>query len=108
MSDAYDFYEKFYDMAENLRSKIEDAILPSVKEETDMLRKEKTKYEKENSELEHDLCILQNRIQEAESRKVTTPMVNAASAMADSRHASDIPTANASILVAIANPHNVL
>ena len=70
MSDAYDFYEKFYDMAENLRSKIEDAILPSVKEETDMLRKEKTEYEKENSELEHDLCVLQNRIQEAESRKV--------------------------------------
>lgn len=70
MSDNYDFYEKFYDMAENLRSKIEDAILPSVKEKMDSLEKERRLYEKENSELEHDLCVLQNRIQETESRKV--------------------------------------
>ena len=70
MSDAYDFYEKFYDMAENLRNRIEDAILPSVKEEIDSLEKERRLYEKENGELEFDLCVLQNRIQETESRKV--------------------------------------
>lgn len=70
MSDAYDFYEKFYDMAENLRNRIEDAILPSVKEETDRHAKGKTEYERENSELEYDLRVLQNRIQETASRKV--------------------------------------
>lgn len=70
MSDTYDFYEKFYDMAETIRGRIEDAVLPSVKEEIDSLEKERRLYEKENSELEHDLCVLQNRIQETESRKV--------------------------------------
>ena len=69
MRDPFDFYEKFYDIAENLRSRIEDAVLPFVKEGIDSLEKERRLYEQENDELEHDLCVLQNRIQETERRK---------------------------------------
>lgn len=36
------------------------------------------------------------------------PIVRASSAMADSMQASDMPTASASMLVAMPNPHSVL
>ena len=42
------------------------------------------------------------------NRKVTIPIVRASSAMADSMQASDMPTASASMLVAMPNPHSVL